>query len=87
MILKEWGRIINITSISAIQPIDNLMLSNSLRRGVVGFAKTLSNELASYNITVNNIAPGHTLTSRLYDLAVYKAKVNKYHMKKSYLIW
>jgi 3-oxoacyl-[acyl-carrier protein] reductase len=75
MILKEWGRIINVTSISVLQPVDSLILSNSLRRGVVGFAKSLSNEVARYNITVNNIAPGHTLTSRLYDLAVHRAKI------------
>ena len=76
MILREWGRIINITSVSVKQPIDNLMLSNSLRSGVIGFAKTLSNEVAKFNITVNNIAPGYTLTNRLYDLAVHRAKVS-----------
>ncbi len=80
MILKEWGRIINITSITVKQPLDNLMLSNSLRSGVVGFAKTLSNEVAKYNITVNNVAPGYTLTNRIYDLAVNKGKlVGKSH--------
>ncbi len=80
MILREWGRIINITSITVKQPLDNLMLSNSLRSGVVGFAKTLSNEVAKYNITVNNVAPGYTLTNRIYDLAVNKGKlVGKSH--------
>jgi 3-oxoacyl-[acyl-carrier protein] reductase len=74
MIIKEWGRIINITSVAVKQPIENLMLSNSLRSGVIGFAKSLSNELAKYKITVNNIAPGYTLTNRIYDLAVNKAK-------------
>lgn len=76
MILHEWGRIINITSVSVKQPIDNLMLSNSIRSGVIGFAKTLSNEVAKFNITVNNIAPGYTLTNRLYDLAVHRAKAS-----------
>jgi 3-oxoacyl-[acyl-carrier protein] reductase len=75
MILKEWGRIINITSVSVKQPIDNLMLSNSLRTGLIGFAKSLSNEVAKFNITVNNVAPGYTLTNRIYDLAVHKAKL------------
>ncbi|MCL5030271.1 MAG: SDR family oxidoreductase [Bacteroidetes bacterium] len=80
MILREWGRIINITSTTVKQPVDNLMLSNTLRSGVVGFAKTLSNEVAKYNITVNNVAPGYTLTNRIYDLAVNKAKlVGKSH--------
>ena len=74
MIIQEWGRIVNITSVAVKQPIDNLMLSNSLRNGLTGFAKTLSNEVAKYNITVNNVAPGYTLTNRLYDLAVHRAK-------------
>ncbi len=77
MISNEWGRIINITSITVKQPIDNLVLSNSLRTGVIGLAKTLSTEYAKYNITVNNIAPGYTLTNRLYDLAVARAKKEK----------
>ncbi len=80
MILKEWGRIINITSVAVKQPMNNLMLSNSLRNGLIGFAKSLSNEVAKYNITVNNVAPGYTLTSRIYDLAVNRAKqANKSH--------
>lgn len=71
---KKWGRIINITSITVKQPLENLMLSNSLRNAVIGFAKTLSNEVGSYNITINNVAPGYTLTNRLYELSVNKAK-------------
>ncbi len=63
MKVKNWGRIINITSLSVKQPVDNLMLSNSLRSAVTGFSKTLSNE-----------APGYTLTSRLYELALVKEK-------------
>jgi len=74
MIVKQWGRIVNISSISVKQPIDNLILSNSFRSGIIGFAKSLSNEFAKYNITVNNVAPGYTLTNRLYDLAVNRAK-------------
>lgn len=74
MIASDWGRVINITSVAAMQPIENLMLSNTLRNGIIGFAKTLSNDLAKFNITVNNIAPGFTLTNRLYELAVNRAK-------------
>ena len=74
MIIKGWGRIINLTSITVKQPVDNLILSNSLRTGVVGFSKSLSNEVAKYNITVNCVAPGLTLTNRLYELAVERAK-------------
>lgn len=76
MMNNEWGRIINITSISVKQPIENLMLSNSLRAGVTGFAKSLSTEVGKHNITVNNVAPGLTLTNRLYELAVLEAKEN-----------
>ena len=77
MIANEWGRIINITSITVKQPVENLVLSNSLRTGVTGLAKTLSSEYARYNITVNNVAPGYTLTNRLYDLSVARAKKEK----------
>jgi len=71
---KNWGRIINITSKAVKQPIDNLMLSNSFRSAVTAFSKTLSNDVGKYNITVNNVAPGFTLTSRLYELALLKEK-------------
>jgi 3-oxoacyl-[acyl-carrier protein] reductase len=74
MMANNWGRIINLTSISVKQPIDNLVLSNSLRAGVTGLTKSLSNEVAKFNITVNNVAPGMTLTGRLYELAVIEAK-------------
>jgi len=74
MMANNWGRIINLTSISVKQPVDNLILSNSLRAGVAGFTKSLSNEIAKFNITVNNVAPGMTLTGRLYELAVVEAK-------------
>lgn len=70
---NNWGRIINITSLSVKQPVDNLMLSNSLRSAVTAFAKTLSNEIGKNNITVNNVAPGYTLTSRLHELAELRA--------------
>ncbi len=62
------GRIINIVSTSVKQPIDGLLLSNSVRAGVIGLAKTLSVELAPDNITVNNVCPGRILTDRLRQL-------------------
>jgi len=65
---KQWGRIIAITSQAVKQPVNNLVLSNSVRASVVGLVKTLSNELGSYNITVNNIMPGYTETERLKKL-------------------
>lgn len=66
---KRWGRIINMTSISVKQPIEGLILSNTIRSGVIGLAKTLSNELAPYNVTVNSVCPGYTLTDRVRNLA------------------
>jgi 3-oxoacyl-[acyl-carrier protein] reductase len=66
---RRWGRILNITSIAVKQPVDNLILSNSLRAGVTGFARTLANEVASFGITVNNIMPGYTRTERVEELA------------------
>ena len=66
---RRWGRILNITSIASKQPIENLMLSNSLRAGLTGFARTLANEVAANAITVNNILPGYTRTERLDELA------------------
>ena len=66
---RRWGRIINVTSIAVKQPVNGLMLSNSLRAAVTGFAKTLSNEVATYGITVNNILPGYTRTERVEQLA------------------
>jgi 3-oxoacyl-[acyl-carrier protein] reductase len=76
MIEQEWGRIINITSIAVKQPVNNLILSNSLRAAVTGLAKSLSNEFGHKNITVNNVAPGYTLTHRLYELAVNRGKTS-----------
>jgi 3-oxoacyl-[acyl-carrier protein] reductase len=66
---RRWGRILNVTSIAAAQPIDGLMLSNSLRSAVLAFAKTLSNEVAADGVTVNNLLPGYTRTDRVVELA------------------
>jgi len=71
---RRWGRILNIASISVKQPVENLVLSNSLRAGVVGFARTLANEVAADGITVNNILPGYTRTERVQQLAEMMAQ-------------
>jgi 3-oxoacyl-[acyl-carrier protein] reductase len=62
---RKFGRIILITSMAAKQPVPNLMLSNSYRAGLLGFAKTLSLEVAEKGITVNTVLPGYTATERL----------------------
>jgi 3-oxoacyl-[acyl-carrier protein] reductase len=66
---RRWGRILNVTSIAAKQPIEGLMLSNSLRAAVIGFARTLANEVAPFGVTVNNLLPGFTRTDRVQELA------------------
>ncbi|MBD3291176.1 SDR family oxidoreductase [candidate division KSB1 bacterium] len=66
---NSWGRIINLTSITVKQPVDNLLLSNSIRMAIIGWAKTISNQYAKQGITVNNIATGYTLTERVHNLA------------------
>jgi 3-oxoacyl-[acyl-carrier protein] reductase len=66
---RRWGRILNVTSIAAKQPVDNLMLSNSVRAAVIGFARTLANETAPFGITVNNLLPGFTRTERMMELS------------------
>lgn len=66
---RRWGRIITITSIAVKQPVQNLVLSNSLRAAVTGLARTLANDVAPLGITVNNVMPGYTRTQRLEELA------------------
>lgn len=63
-----WGRIVNITSVSVKQPLDNLVLSNATRSALVALAKTLSNTLAPKGITINNVGPGPIATPRIEEL-------------------
>ena len=74
MLERKWGRIVNITSVSVKQPIDGLLLSNTVRAGLTGWAKTVSNEVAAEGVTVNNVAPGYTLTERQDELAEVRSK-------------
>lgn len=71
---ERWGRIINITSTSAKEPLDNLVLSNSIRAAVHGLAKTLASQLGAYRITVNNVMPGTIHTDRIEQLARARAQ-------------
>ncbi len=66
---QKWGRIVNMTSFAAKQPVDRLVLSNTVRAGILGLTKTLSNELAEDGILVNAVCPGWTLTRRVEELA------------------
>ncbi|HET7100964.1 MAG TPA: SDR family oxidoreductase [Terriglobia bacterium] len=71
---RKWGRVISITSLSVKQPLDNLVLSNSIRSAVSSLMKTLSNEYGKDNILINNVCPGYTLTARLEELSGRLAK-------------
>jgi len=74
---RKWGRIINMTSFVAKQPADRLIYSNTLRAGILGLSKTLSNELAQDIILVNAVCPGWTLTERVEQLAKSEAEKTK----------
>ncbi len=74
---KGFGRILTITSVAVKQPADNLISSNAVRTSLLGLVKSLSNEVAVFGITVNNIMPGYTSTNRLETLIEKNPKVNE----------
>ena len=78
---NNWGRIVNITSTSAKQPIDSLLLSNIMRAAVTGLSKSISNQYASSNIMVNNVLPGRILTDRILEIAEKKSKESGINQK------
>jgi 3-oxoacyl-[acyl-carrier protein] reductase len=70
---NSWGRIVCITSISVKSPLTGMVLSNTVRPGVVGYAKTVSQEFAQDGITVNVICPGYMATDRVNELGETRA--------------
>ncbi|ROI04931.1 SDR family oxidoreductase [Chryseobacterium sp. G0240] len=74
MIRQKNGRIINVSSLSVKEPIGNLALSNSIRSAVIAWAKTLSNEIAQHNVTVNNVLTGYFDTERIQNLIQHEAR-------------
>jgi 3-oxoacyl-[acyl-carrier protein] reductase len=72
--MKGWGRIVNVVSTSVKQPIDGLLLSNSIRPGVLGFTKSASRDLAPMGITINSVLPGSIRTDRTLELASHRSK-------------
>lgn len=70
---QRWGRIVNISSYSVKQPIPGLMLSNSVRMAMLGWAKTLANEVAADNVLVNTVCPGWTRTDRVQQIFTSQA--------------
>jgi 3-oxoacyl-[acyl-carrier protein] reductase len=71
---RKWGRVIFLSSMAAKMPIQGLLLSNTARSGLLGFAKTLANEVAKDGVTVNSVLPGHFDTQRAVDLARMRAE-------------
>ncbi|GMR13217.1 MAG: SDR family oxidoreductase [Gemmatimonadota bacterium] len=84
---RGWGRIVTITSLAVKQPVDGLILSNSVRAAVTGFAKTLANEVAPFGITVNNVMPGYTRTERLDHLAADIAERSGGSIDDAFAVW
>ena len=82
-----WGRIVAITSIAAKQPVENLILSNTARAGVLGFMKSLSQQIAADGITVNTVCPGYHLTERLTSLAPLTANKERISVEDVYARW
>jgi 3-oxoacyl-[acyl-carrier protein] reductase len=74
LIKQQYGRLVYLESISVKQPVENLILSNSLRAAMVGFVKTLSNETAKHNITANVLAPGYHDTAAMKRLIIKKSQ-------------
>lgn len=84
---RRWGRIVNVTSIAVKQPVDNLILSNSVRAAVTGFARTLANEVAPFGITVNSVMPGYTRTARVDTLAARNAALRNSTPADEFAVW
>lgn len=70
---RRWGRVIFLTSFAAKQPQPGLLLSNTARAGLLGFAKSMANEVAADNVLVNTVMPGHFDTARALELAKMRA--------------
>lgn len=71
---QKWGRIVTITSVSVKQPIPELVLSNSIRAGVLGLVRSLATQFGRDGITVNNVAPGFTATERAMEVVALRAE-------------
>lgn len=79
---QKWGRVISIVSLSARQPIDELLISSTLRPGILGLTKVLANQYGIHGITVNSVCPGYFLTQRQRDLGVARSKERNISMEE-----
>ena len=71
---QHWGRIINITSLTAKQPVDDLVISSTVRPGILGLSKVLANQYTREGILINSVAPGFMLTARQQEIGRARAK-------------
>ena len=83
MLKQNYGRIVYVESVSVKQPIKNLVLSNALRLGVVGFVKTLSQEVAHKGITLNTLGPGYHATPAMDRLVKKKSQIDNVSEKEA----
>jgi 3-oxoacyl-[acyl-carrier protein] reductase len=84
---RQWGRIVNLMSITVKQPRTSLLISSTMRVGLMGYARTIANDLARENITVNNIATGYTRTERLDELAEHTSATQKKNIEEVFAGW
>jgi len=84
---QKWGRLIFLTSVSVKQPIEGLLLSNSIRSAVAGLSKSLANECARDNVLVNTVCPGYTRTERLEELAATLSKQRGVSREEAVAAW
>lgn len=80
---QSYGRILLLESVSVKQPVENMVLSNSLRPAVIGWAKTLSQELASEHITINVLAPGYHDTAAMQRLFAKVSAIKGTNLEES----
>ena len=80
---RKWGRILNVASVSVVEPIAALGVSNTLRSAIVGWAKTLSTETARDGITVNTLLPGAIATDRIMQLSRATAERQKISLEEA----
>jgi 3-oxoacyl-[acyl-carrier protein] reductase len=73
---QRWGRVVNVSSYSVKQPISDILLSNALRLGVAGWAKTLATEVARDNVLINTVGPGWTRTDRVTQMLESRARTS-----------
>jgi 3-oxoacyl-[acyl-carrier protein] reductase len=71
---QKWGRIVTITSVTVKQPIPELVLSNSVRAGVMGLVRSLAGQFGRDGITINNVGPGFTATERAMEVIAIRAE-------------